>query len=212
MFEKLLALIFPSRPSIAAIEAMRPAHFGACATRTLDELPGGLHSLFHYKDPLVRQALWALKYEGSRRVASLFAALLYESMVEIISEASLYDNFTEPLLVPIPLSQQRYLERGWNQSELLCKEIMKLSPQWHCDKTILKKVRHTLPQTKLSRKERLGNLKGCFEIDTDKTAFIRNRNIILIDDVTTTGSTLAEARRTLLKAGARHVLAFAVAH
>jgi competence protein ComFC len=212
MFEKILAFIFPSQAPIAHLESMSPAIFSAYATRVQDELPLHIHSLFHYKDPYVRQALWALKYQGNKKIARLFAALLYESMIEIISEASLYENFSDPIIIPLPLSIERLKERGWNQSEILAQEITKIFPELHYEKDILKKIKHTAPQTSLSRKERIHNLKNCFAVPHEKRSAILNRNIILIDDVTTTGSTIIEARSTLLKAGARRVIAFTVAH
>src|SRR3989338_6609071 len=74
----------------------------------------------------------------------------------------------------------------------------------------LTKCKDTESQTKVnSRTERLSNLTGCF---TAKQSVVGRRNIILIYDVTTTGATFLEARRTLLRAGARKVIAFAVAH
>ncbi|KKU76429.1 MAG: hypothetical protein UY03_C0035G0001, partial [Parcubacteria group bacterium GW2011_GWA2_47_64] len=72
------------------------------------------------------------------------------------------------------------------------------------------KCKDTGSQTKMdTRKKRLENLKGCFVADGKA---VEGRNIILIDDVATTGATLVEARKTLLRAGARKVIAFTVAH
>jgi ComF family protein len=140
------------------------------------------------------------------------ALLLYDEMIEIISEEKLFNNFENPIVIPLPLSSKRRQERGWNQSELIGQELAKLSSEWQYDPNILLKIRHTLPQTKLRREERLKNLKGCFLVSKNSVSKISGRNIILIDDVTTTGSTIIEARRTLLAAGARQVLAFTVAH
>ncbi len=74
---------------------------------------------------------------------------------------------TIPLIIPLPLSKQRRKERGWNQSELLCKAIIRhdLSHSFSYQDKILIKIRHTNPQTKLSRHERLENLKDCFAIN-----------------------------------------------
>ena len=212
--EICMGVIFPSRDQVSKIEALSPREFAIRATRVVDELPKSIYSLFKYKDPLVRQALWALKYEGNRKIGRLFAILLYDTLIEIISEATLYDNFSQPLFIPIPLSKERYKERGWNQAEIIVQEIIKLYPQsdWQYEKNILQKVKHTMPQTKLSRAKRLENLKNCFATNPEKLKIIKNRNIVLVDDVVTTGSTIQEARRTLLEAGARQVLAFTVAH
>ena len=89
---------------------------------------------------MVRQALWALKYEGNKIIAKLFAVLIYDSLIEILSDMQLYEHFTKPLIIPLPLSKERYKERGWNQSELIANELQKISPHWKVEKNILKKI------------------------------------------------------------------------
>jgi ComF family protein len=212
VFHKLIAFLFPTVAAIQAIEAMDMQTFNAHAHRVLDELPPGIYSIYKYKDSFVRRALWAVKYDGNRTIARLFAALLYEHMLEIIFEATLFNNFTDPIIIPVPLSKERRKERGWNQAELIAKELIKLYPQSELRTDILLKIKHTAPQTKLSRDERLKNLRGCFWIPEHQVAFLKNKNIILIDDVVTTGSTIIECRRTLLESGVRQVLAFTIAH
>lgn len=212
IFSALLSWIFPPTTEISAIETMSSALFSASVSRDIEALPDGISSIFKYHDPLVRQALWALKYNGNQKIAKLFATLLYDHMHEMLFEAELYENFTDPIIIPLPLSRERLRERGWNQAIILSQEIIKLCPQYSLRTDILFKIKHTLPQTKLSRSKRLKNLEGCFAVDPTKKTFIAGKNIILIDDVTTTGSTILEARRTLLSAGARAVLAFTIAH
>ncbi|MCC2630591.1 MAG: competence protein competence protein ComFC [Candidatus Paceibacter sp.] len=212
IFESILQWIFPVNPDIAEIEAMSSADFSLHARRVLEELPQGIQSLFKYKDPFVRKALWAVKYDGNKTIARLFAQLLYEHMLEFLSEAELYDNFVDPIIIPIPLSKERRAERGWNQAEIIAKELIKSNPQFILRTDIIFKIKHTTPQTRLSREERLKNLKGCFAIPDGAHLGIKNKNIILLDDVVTTGSTIIECRRTLLAAGARQVVAFTIAH
>ena len=86
-----------------------------------------------------------------------------------------------------------------------------LGASFSADFNALEKIRHTAPQSSIkNRALRLQNLSGCFSIPHPEK--VRGKNIILIDDVTTTGSTLAEARSVLLSAGARSVHAIAIAH
>ncbi len=168
-------------------------------------------SALSYKDPLVRRAVWELKYRGNRKIAKLLGALLYEEILEILQDETVFANFTDPMLVPIPISESRRRERGFNQSELLAQEIVAHDATVfeYAPKT-LSKIKDTLPQTKTkTKKEREENLAGCFRTDENAA---RGRNIILIDDVATTGSTLREAARALSGAGARRVIAFTVAH
>jgi competence protein ComFC len=163
-----------------------------------------------------------VKYNGNQKIAILFACLLYEQMIEVLSEEELFSNFIDPVVIPLPLSKERLKERGWNQAEIIAREIVKLNSSFSLNTTSLHKVKNTLPQTKLSKSERLKNLKNCFAIkdsdskiegkrDLDRVK-IKNRNIILVDDVTTTGATILEAKKVLLNAGAKNVLAFTIAH
>ena len=103
------------------------------------------------------------------------------------------------------------MERGYNQSEYLAKAILQsdsargliYAPQW------LVKVKDTPRQShSQSREERVKNLAGSFEADQR----VEGKYVILIDDVVTTGSTLSEARKTLLEASARDVFGFTIAH
>lgn len=116
------------------------------------------------------------------------------------------------LIIPIPLHPKRYEERGYNQSEKIALGIYEIlrdesskkglkEPSLRTD--ILKRVRNTPHQMGKERKERLINLKEAFEISKEKELF--KKNILLVDDVLTTGSTLGEAGETLMNSGAGRV-------
>ena len=172
-----------------------------------------IRAVFDYRHPSIKRAVWRFKYENARGFADVFAEKLYE---EILGE--LGDNLhTSPnetfLLIPIPLYKKRLHERGYNQSELLAKAIIKYD-QAHLFEfapNFLTRTRATTPQARSEKRAaRLANLRGAFA-STDPTR-IRGRVVILIDDVTTTGATLLEAKRALAPAKPRKVLAFTVAH
>ncbi|MEK7614223.1 MAG: phosphoribosyltransferase family protein [Patescibacteria group bacterium] len=187
-----------------------------CAT----ELPRGFSPdqkilvVFDYSDRRVKKAIKLFKYGNRRSLAKVFAELVYNNtLLEELSELRLTKNFTEALLVPIPISGKRFRERGYNQMELVGRELASLDggASFSLAKNILLKTRNTESQVKTGGKsERLKNLKGSFEV-AEKVS-VRGRNIILIDDVVTTGATLAEARKVLKKAGARQILSVAIAH
>jgi len=168
-------------------------------------------AFFRYDDELVRHMIWKLKYHGDVSIADLFAECVNDVLTEELSDRALFHGFAEPLLVPIPLSKKRLRARRYNQATLLARA---LEAQAHIPNTSLAealvKIRDTAPQTTLSKEQRITNLKGVFAINRPQT--VRNKNILLIDDVTTTGSTLREARRVLEKAGARCVVCLAIAH
>jgi len=190
--------------------------------------------LYDYRHLVIKKSLWLLKYNGKKRLVNVFAEIIYEKMMEELSELSVMENFTEPVLIPIPLAPRRYRERGFNQAELICKEIIRISKSRNltpnpspcqgegCQRrgevfslvsNVLVKPKDTEHQARIrDRRERLKNLVGSFAVKNSGQAKIKNKNIILIDDITTTGATLAEARKVLREAGARKVVAFTVAH
>lgn len=169
-------------------------------------------SIFEYQNPTVRDAIWEIKYWKNEKIGRLLAKIIHEFLIEEISDRELFGNFTNPILVPIPASRRRIRERGYNQCEFLCRLIEEIDGGRNLKTaSLLRKVKETLPQTEIKLKtERELNIKGCFSVKD--SACVKGKNIIILDDVTTTGSTIREARRALLEAGARKVIAFAVAH
>jgi competence protein ComFC len=176
--------------------------------------------LYDYRHPIIKKSLWLLKYSGKKRLARVFAENIYDSLLEELSERATMENFHNIILIPIPLSKKRYRERGFNQAQLICEEINRINNtrkniDLKLEKNILIKPKDTEHQARIKdRNVRLKNLAGSFEIKNEKenVEFLKGKNIILIDDITTTGATLAEARKILKQAGARKVIAFTVAH
>jgi len=169
-------------------------------------------ALFQYKNKLSRKAIWAIKYNKNQRIIKKFSSLLYEFILENIANEMTFSNFNNPLLIPIPIHKNNLKERGFNQSELITKEIFKKDEGENFDISldVLLKIKETPHQSKLKNKtERLKNLKGCFYANKE---LVKNRNIILIDDVITTGNTMSEASKTLREAGAKKVIGFSLAH
>ncbi|MSU45179.1 MAG: ComF family protein [Candidatus Zambryskibacteria bacterium] len=170
-----------------------------------------IHPLFHYKDDRVRAIIWELKYRENTLPLENIGKLLYEEILSVISEISLFDSDASFVLLPVPITPERRTERGYNQSEHIAKSVLEndiehillYAPQW------FEKVFETPKQSRSeSKSERMKNLLGCFRADNR----LEGKYIILIDDVVTTGSTLLEARNTLMKAGVKDVLAFTIAH
>ncbi|MES2436571.1 MAG: hypothetical protein V4519_01030 [Patescibacteria group bacterium] len=206
LFHYILNLIFP-QPQQEVLD------WNTCQKPDI-QCSSYISSLFIYKDPQVQKAIWDLKYRGNKQSAYVFGELIYSTLLEKLSEEHIFTALENPILIPLPLSKQRKKERGWNQSALLCKAIIHfdLAHTLTYQDKVLIKVRHTNPQTKLSKKERLENLKDCFCINSNYKDSIIGRDIVLIDDVTTTGSTISEARNVLLKCGVRSVFAYTIAH
>lgn len=134
-----------------------------------------------YEEPL-KGLLHRFKYADALDLAGLFASWLADS------------NIKADCLLPVPVSKKRLGERGYNQSALIAKALSKKTGIPLLVNGLVK-ARETAPQTQLPRDQRRKNLKGAFE--WKKEGRIKDKKIILIDDVFSTGSTLAECARTL---------------
>ena len=170
------------------------------------------YAVWSYRDTLAHTILWKLKYRSQTALADVAAHALTDILTEIIAETSLMESNRKPILVPIPLSPAREKERGYNQSALIVKSLMRLMDNEIADSNgMLTKTRDTQSQMATKdRKTRLENLRGAFSVSN--SAHVAGRVVIVIDDVTTTGATFAEARRTLKEAGAQKIICCAVAH
>jgi len=170
---------------------------------------------FSYREKAIRKALWALKYKGDKEVARVFAALLYDSLIPLIEEYALYSGVKKPLLVPVPISRRRRWARGYNQAEVLARALSKLdeenSFELFCE--ALKKTKNVPPQATIKGKTaRMKNIEGCFAVASPTATRLKGRDIIVLDDIYTTGATFKEARRVLKDAGARTIICVAIAH
>lgn len=171
---------------------------------------------FDYSHPLAKEMVWELKYKGNKILAEKLAVILFDIIEHELNELSIYESSWRKspiLLMPIPISGKRHFERGWNQAELLTERIAALDAQ-NLFKYLpgqLVKARHTESQTKTaSRSERLKNVSDSMKVMYAPA--VAGNNVILVDDVVTTGSTFSEARRALRQAGAKKTLCIAVAH
>ena len=169
-------------------------------------------TIFDYNDDLIRQAIWSLKFRKNTSIARIFAQILYDQLLEDLFDLRAFSNFKDPVLIPMPISRERRRERGFNQCELIANELADLSGGiLNLEKNSLIKTKDTPPQSRTkNKKERLENLKNCFAIKNKEK--IKNKNIILLDDVTTTGATLREAKKVLRRYGAKKIICITLAH
>jgi competence protein ComFC len=168
---------------------------------------------YHYHDPLIKRALQMLKYKQQFSIAGDLAQSIYDRLLEELSESDTFLHRTEPfVLVPVPLSRERRHTRGYNQAEVLAQELKKLSPElFEINSKALKKIKDTPSQVSVrDRAKRLENLRGAFQLTSP--ADIKNRVVIVIDDVITTGATITEVTKVLKEGAPRMVYALSVAH
>ncbi len=205
-----LDLVLPPNPIVREIEEMDASRAIDVFKRPEIGPQSWIKSLFSYRDERVNTAIWELKYRGNKKIATLFGGILADYILEEMVEGEQFGNFRAPLLIPIPLSRARERERGFNQCRLVLEEVTKRTPDIEVSYGALQKIKNTKPQTCFKKKaDRLKNLRGAFAANAPQ---VLDRNIILFDDVLTTGSTLTEARRVLLDAGAHKVIAYTLAH
>ncbi len=154
--------------------------------------------------------MWELKYKHRKVVAQDFGRSLADITLELMTDIHHFVP-KEYILIPIPLSPSRFRERGYNQALLLAEALATHLPNLKLEKNILKKKNGRDRQAHISKKgKRLENMHGVFY--AEKRPDLKHRTCILIDDVTTSGATLIDARRALRKAGANHIYAITVAH
>lgn len=182
---------------------------------TPEEIHPGVFALFSYPDPSIRKSLRLLKYGRSREIAHIYGKLVFEALFEWYADDAPFrgnKSGEKILIVPIPLSKSRMRSRGFNQSEEIARAITHAPENtlFTCDPHALSKTKDTPSQVSIkNRTKRIKNLVGAYYANAER---VRARHIIVIDDITTTGATFAEARRALKKAGAKKVICIAVAH
>jgi len=212
--QNLIDFIFPKSEDVHYLESLSAGGLVEKLSKAREIESENLIVLFDYKDPLVKTMIWELKYKGNRKIAQKFAEILVDVLNHELAERAVFENFKNPWLIPIPISNKRRRERGWNQIEILAEEIMKLNTENLCEyspKVLIKHI-HTDSQarTHATKRERLENLSNSMSVQGG--TYVRGRNIILLDDVTTTGSTFTEAKRVLKESGAKKILCVALAH
>ena len=111
-------------------------------------------------------------------------------------------------IVPVPLHPRRLRWRGFNQAVILAREVSRLW-QLPMDPFILFRSRETLPQTQLPEEERRKNVRRAFSLNPAKS--VEGKTLLLVDDVYTSGATVNECSRTLMRAGAKEVHVFTLA-
>ncbi len=190
-------------PSFAGI-----VEHAACAL-CMDEAPPFFKAAAHGPyDGTLRDMLHLLKYERVYPVARVLARHLAGAIVRLPLPKQL-------LVAPVPLHKARLAERGFNQADALARGAVKILR--HADHAcglvlesgLLRRTRSTITQTGLTRPQRRDNIRGAFAVTNP--GMVRDRNVLLVDDVYTTGTTLSECARILRKAGAAGVWVATVA-
>ncbi len=150
----------------------------------------------------LQKLIRGVKYHKQKELAYYQAKFMYEYFTKI--EQFKNKDFE---LIPVPLHQNRIKKRKYNHMELVCEEFSKLSG-FSCNFGLIKRIKDTKPQYKLNRKERMINLHEAFEVDKE---FLTGKDVLLMDDICTTGATFEEMINTLKSAGVKSISCFATA-
>jgi ComF family protein len=151
----------------------------------------------------LQEAIHRWKYEGKTYLTPFFASWMAEGLNRYWEPGSL------DLLIPVPLHTRRLRERGFNQSLLLVRELSRRTGIPY-RKSILQKKKSTIPQVNLSGVEREKELRGTFHVIGKEE--LSGLSVLLIDDVYTTGATVNECSKVLLRGGAKRVDVLTLAH
>lgn len=168
-----------------------------------ENIISGFTSAFIFeKDKVLQHLIHSLKYNENFRIGIYLGRIVGQLCRDIIM------GWNPELIVPVPLHHLKKAERGYNQSFYIAKGIgstlnIKLSH------SSIKRKRYTSTQTALSLIERKDNIKDAFKLKNTKS--VEGKNVILVDDVITTGATVSECGKILLTEGAAKVFALSVA-
>lgn len=152
----------------------------------------------------IKELIHQFKYKNRDYLGSTLSILL----LEFIQEYNVPMNFIDSI-IPVPLHPARLREREFNQAQILSNHIAHKFNKSVLNDT-LRRMRHTQTQTELQDDQRFLNVKDCFAVT--KKENIKNKNILLVDDVLTTGATSSEAAYTLKDAGANIVFVLTIAN
>jgi ComF family protein len=152
----------------------------------------------------LRELIHLLKYGGVRPAAGVLGRMLAEVMQGLGSE------FRSAVVVPVPLHSSKLRQRGFNQAEEIARATLKnLNRSELTLKAVLERRRATASQTGLSDHQRQANVRGAFVVASPE--HIADNDVLLVDDVLTTGATVSECARVLRRAGAARVFVATVA-
>lgn len=198
----ILDFIFPPNKEEVLLRSLSPERLFEISQRSNKPEFPFIKSIYSYRDPVIREMIWQIKYKKNRHAIQCASYALNSELSNIKEKA---------ILIPIPISKERKKERGYNQSELIIDDFLKLNKNNLISKdfNILIRNKNIDKQTFKNKEERISNTKDIFQVVKRP---IDDSKIIIIDDVSTTGSTLNEARNILLKSRFTTVEALTVAH
>lgn len=158
--------------------------------------------LFDYQG-IIRQKILQYKFGEKTYISRCFIETILKDE-KICRFLKNYD-----IIIPVPISNKRKKKRGYNQSELIASKLAKQMKNLKYTSKVLYKKKDTLPQSTLDKEKRIENVKGAYYIKNEQ--ILKNKKVLLIDDIFTTGSTVNECSKILKQAEAKEVGIFTLA-
>lgn len=152
---------------------------------------------------LTKKSLSGLKFFGYTWIGKIYGKLLAEYFQK-------WCHYPVDFVIPVPIHWTRYVQRGYNQAEVIAYSFSIYSQLDILPKG-LKRIRHTKPQKELNEQERIQNLSLAFKVNKKYISDIQGKNVLIIDDIYTTGSTIDGCTKALRQAGASQVYFLTVA-
>lgn len=153
-------------------------------------------------DEITKKLIRDLKYHNKKQLAPLQAKIMYEYWLELNKK----ENF---LIIPVPIHQHRKKERKYNHMDLVADELSKLTGYKNNKKFIIR-TKDTKKQFNLNKTQRIQNIRNAFEINPNEI-INKEENLLIIDDITSTGITLEEIIKLLRKNGYKNITALTLA-
>lgn len=175
------------------------SYFGICPDCEARHPPFHEVRSWAYLEGPLREAVHQLKYRGDVGLGEIFARPLIKLLMNL--------DWDPELILPVPLSKNRFIERGYNQAALIARPIALAQGIKYSNKS-LRKIRETSSQVGLNFSDRLKNVTGVFSADKNG---ILNKKVLIVDDVFTSGATIQACSQALLAAGATCVFGLTLA-
>lgn len=213
IFNVLLNLIFPNVCGFCDVidknnlcsncEAKLQIHKKERKITVFNKYFDELMYLYNYEG-IVRNTIIRFKFNEK--------AYIYKTFVNemLKSEKICYQISSCDIMIPVPIHMEKRNERGYNQSELICKYLAKEMNKSYSSKTLLKYKRN-LTQSELNKSQRVKNVLGVYKINPKYIESVQNKSVVLVDDIYTTGSTVNECSKVLKQAGAKRVTVLTIA-
>ena len=97
-----------------------------------NKINGYTYTMFSYKDELIKNMIWSIKYRRNQKTAKIFALMIYDFIAEEFSDLAIYSDFKDPILIPIPTSKEHIRKRGVDHTEVLAKEFCIIANKDFC--------------------------------------------------------------------------------